>query len=204
MKKITIIGLLVAGVININSNAQTNGLVQSNTLVVATNTAGQVSTTAAAPSVTSFFGDLGAWVGSRDLTKTTFNANHGSAYTGADYLQGINSDALVGLEYKFGTNSPWLVQSVTRNAAIAGAIVGQEGGAGYNVIHNTDMELGGFVGGGYTFADAAVSKGAYGYVKAEGKKALGTTTFAGGYIEEQFGSHKQNMPIIGLIAGFTF
>lgn len=193
MKNIkSIIGLLaIAGCLTLNA--------QTNAPVVTTNSAGQVSVAPA-----SFPSQVMSWVGNIDTNSQTFTANRGSVWTGADYVQGVTVANSFGLEYKFGTNSPWAVQSVTRNAGIAGTIVGQEVNIGYSLYHHYDLDLSALAGGGYTWPKAAITKGAYGDVKLEIKKAMASRTFVGADIEEQLGGHGQNAPIIGAFAGFTF
>ena len=128
----------------------------------------------------------------------TFGATNyrGSVIVGADYVQSVNISSSLGISYDIGKG--FSAESTTRNAGIAGVILSQQAGIGYNlVIH--DLKITGFIEPGYDFNSRQV----YGAIGARLSKALTTHTFAGIGLEEHIGS-RVSTPILSVFTGFTF
>lgn len=135
----------------------------------------------------------------------TFQTNyHGCAWAGADYQSGVNIASSLGLEY--GLYKSVSVESVTRNAAIAGTILSEEVALGVNYTVY-DTQLTGGAGVGDNFASVGSTKsGLYGVIFAEAKKALTQTTFAGTRLEAEIqGAGKAaTIPVLTVFVGFKF
>jgi hypothetical protein len=140
-----------------------------------------------------------------DTNLLTFQTNyHGCAWAGADYQSGVNVASSLGLEY--GLYKSVSVESVTRNAAIAGTILSEEVALGLNYTVY-DTQLTGGAGIGDNFAGVGSTKsGLYGVIFAEAKKALSENTFAGTRIEAEIqGASKAGMiPVFTVFVGFKF
>lgn len=152
-------------------------------------------------------GEPSSFFGSVQLYLTSFNTNldstfgatnyRGSVLVGADYVQGVNISSSLGLSYDIGKSS-WSAESMTRNAGIAGTILSQQAGIGYNIVVH-DTKLTGFLEGGYDFQQDKP----YAAVGARILKALTTHTFAGTGLEVHINNHLST-PVVTLFTGFTF
>lgn len=158
------------------------------------------ATNAVPPTPDSFFNTAESYF-------TTFNTNldatfgatnyRGSVIVGADYVQSVNISSSLGISYDIGKG--FSAESTTRNAGIAGVILSEQLGIGYNlVIH--DLKITAYAAPGYDFNAKAV----YGAVGARLSKALTSHTFAGIGLEEHFGKGGVSPPILSVFTGFTF
>jgi hypothetical protein len=164
-------------------------------------------TTNAVPTVPSFFTTVQSYFTSQNAAFT--NCFGGSkrfdVWTGAEYLDGLNVDASLGLEYKawsFGTNSPTSLsmESVTKNAGIAGTILAQQAGVGFNYVL-VDTKLTAYVDGGYSF----LNKESYAEIGIRAKKALTPNTYLGLGLSLDISAHNTSKrPNIVIFTGFTF
>lgn len=140
---------------------------------------------------------------------TTFNTNldvtfgstnyRGSVIIGADYVQSVNISSSLSLSYDLpfawkGVSA----ESTTRNAGIAGVILSQQCGVGYNIVVH-DTKLTAFMEGGYDFNASKP----YVAIGARISKALTEHTFAGIGLEGHFNGHVST-PILSIFTGFTF
>jgi hypothetical protein len=148
---------------------------------------------------------VGSFFGSVTKFFTTFNPDltnvfasaRGQVWLGAEYVSGLNTAASLGLEYPIWKSIS--LESVTRNAGVAGTILSQQGGVGLSFNLN-DVQLTGYVDGGYDLHNNR----AYAAIGARVKKALTAHTFVGVGIETQFSGHKDNVPVLSALLGFTF
>lgn len=150
-----------------------------------------------------FFGSVKTYFTSFDTNSTTFGTNSTfDVWAGADYQNNLNFANSIGIEYKVG--SLLSLESVTRNAGIAGTILSQQVGLGLNkTVYDT--KLTGFIDGAYDFqlGRPYISPG------LRVKKALTDHTFAGIGIEVPFyfkggSSGRQVNPVVTLFTGFVF
>lgn len=122
---------------------------------------------------------------------------HGSIWTGPALQNniGIGNDA--GVSFEIAKNIS--AESVTRNLGVLNTIQAQEVGLAYNYVY-VDTKLTAGVAGGMRFSPNQ------GYVAgfAMIEKALTTHTFTGVRVEIQSGGKSDLVPIVDLIAGFTF
>lgn len=131
-----------------------------------------------------------------DTNSTTFVGKKFDLWTGADYASGVNVTSSLGIEYNvYGSFS---IESVTRNAGIAGIIASEQLGGGYNLVFY-DSKFTAYVSGGYDFAGSKP----YAAVGLRAKKALTRNTFAGIGLEQRISGSHQAAPIVGIFAGFT-
>lgn len=146
-----------------------------------------------------------------DLTNA-FNGI-GEAWTGADYQNEVNISSSVGLEYNLIRKPTYnlAIESVTRNAGIAGVIVSEQAGPKFKLIVGGDTEVGIFIEGGYGVSTEGDIKGLHDPFAAIGldiKKALTQNTFAGLRFEQDFTFQKSGLgksnPVISAIVGFKF
>lgn len=147
--------------------------------------------------VGNFFQNTLAWFSSPDTNLFTFQKTHEfDIYVGADYQSGVNISQHLGLSYDiFG---PISVESITRNASVAGTIVGEQLSFGLNkVIYS--IKATGYVGGGYDF----FHKHMYGVLGARISKALTPNTFAYTFLEGQFFNAQPVTPTAGVGVGVT-
>lgn len=151
----------------------------------------------------SFFGTVQQYFTSAN---TNFDLSQGKAelWTSMAYQSGLNFAADLGLRYRLskpGAASGFAVESVTRNASIAGTIVSQQVGVSY-CLYNHDIEISGGIDGGYDFQK---SSGLF-TVFLDARKALTENTFAGlrlGY-ETDLKNAKAEPPVLSVIVGFKF
>jgi hypothetical protein len=130
-----------------------------------------------------------------DTNSTTFVNRNFDLWTGAEYVQGVNTASSLGLEYKI--SGSFSFESVTRNAGIAGIILSQQGGFGYSLTRY-DTKLTGYIDGGYDFN----GKRPYAEVGARIKKAATKNTYFGIGISTRYPGGRT--PSVGLFTGFTF
>ena len=159
------------------------------------------ATTPPAQTVPGFFSQATDWFTSTDTNNTQFQSTKGRIWTGAEYQSGLNIASTFGAEYSISGN--WRVISLTENASVAGLIVGQKLGIGYDVVRTAGIELTPYAQGGYRWATADIKAGMVGTVGVEIKKALGTRTFTGAGISADISS-KQVTPKVTVFAGFSF
>lgn len=141
---------------------------------------------------------------------TTSNTNYDLHSTaeitlGAVYQAGINFGSDFGVRYKYdlGANTGLCLESVTRNAGVAGVIVSEQAGAGVYYIRH-DLELSAGVDAGYRFDVRHPALTLY----ADVRKSLTENTYAGlrlGY-ETDFSQTESglNAPVITIETGFKF
>lgn len=145
-----------------------------------------------------FFTSVSQYFASFDTNKTTFaKTNECDFWAGADYVSGVNISSSLGLEYQLWKKVS--VESVTRNAGIAGTILSQQIGVGLNATLY-DVKITGYLDGGYDF----LHKQPYAALGARVKKALTQNTFAGLGLEAQVMKHGSSTPTISIFTGFTF
>ena len=143
-------------------------------------TAATAQTNTPATPEQTFFNSVAQYFSAFDTNSTTFATDMVNVWAGADTVNNQNLAASLGLEilpFRTSTNavvSALSLESVTRNATVAGTIMSEQAGLGYNVTH-FDTRLTGYVDAGYRFDTRQ------GYV-APGlrvKKALTENTYAG-------------------------
>ncbi len=157
----------------------------------------------------SFFGSVGSYLTGSNPNLTI----RGSAEItlGMAYQAGVNIASDFGIRYKFGTPatngsaSGLFVESVTRNAGVAGIIVSEQAGGGYYLIpaSTPDIELSGGLLAGYRFDTASPAITAY----LDVRKSLTVNTYAGiriGYEWDSARQRAQAAPVISAETGFTF
>lgn len=147
-----------------------------------------------------FFSSVENYFTSFNTNLTTFSSEKLEVWAGADYQQNYNVSSSLGLEYK-PFNNIIKLESVTRNAGIAGTILSQQAGVGVAMsLH--DVEFGAYVDGGYQFD----KKAPFIALSAEVKKALTENTYAGLRLESDFElkAGKQQIPILSVLWGFKF
>jgi hypothetical protein len=123
MKKVILSIALVAGLIT--AKAQTNGLI-----------------------IPQFYNTAVSWVTDLNTNIHTFDDDicHLELQVGADYVQGVNATASIGLEYHVYKN--FVIDSITKNAGVAGTVVSQQIGGGIS-FRLANIELTGLIDGGY-------------------------------------------------------
>ncbi len=160
----------------------------------------------------SFFNSVAQYFSAFDTNSTTFATDTFDLWAGADTVNNQNLAASLGLEilpFRTSTNtfaSALSLESVTRNATVAGTIVSEQAGFGYNLTH-FDTRLTGYVDAGYRFDTRQ------GYV-APGlrvKKALTENTYAGVGLElPVYFTHGAGQstgaasPTLSIFTGFKF
>ena len=140
---------------------------------------------------------------------TTFSATnwHGNVWAGADYQSGVNVASSLGVEYGFYKSLT--LESVTRNAAIAGTILSEQAGLGVNfVMFDTQLTVGGGIGDAFAAVGTQPS-GLYGSLFGEVKKAMTQTTFAGMRLETEVPFRSKAgaapvTPVLSVFVGFRF
>jgi hypothetical protein len=149
------------------------------------------------PPSTTFFQSVTGYFSSFNTNLLTFQLDRASVWASVDWQSGVNVSASLGLEYRLG-KSALSLESVTRNANIAGTIVGQQAGLGLNfTVH--DVRLTGYVDGGYDFTKDKM----FCEIGARAKKALTDHTFIGVGIGARI--QKQSpAPVFSIFTGFTF
>lgn len=167
----------------------------------------------AAPEQT-FFNSVAQYFSAFDTNSTTFSADTFDLWAGADTVNNQNLAASLGLEIlpfrSSSSSSSFLtnlsLESVTRNATVAGTILSEQAGIGYNLTH-FDTRLTGYVDAGYRFDTRQ------GYVTPglRVKKALTENTYAGVGIElPVYFTHGNSQsagtpsPTLSVFTGFKF
>lgn len=151
----------------------------------------------------SFFASVGGYFTSSN-TNLPFKGTAEIAL-GMAYQSGVNIASDFDARYKFAltTSSGVLLESVTRNAGVAGLFVSEQAGLGYYYlpVSTPDLELSAGLLGGYRFD---VSHGAItAYLDA--RKSLTENTFAGVRIAYEYdGSASPGSPVLTAYTGFTF
>lgn len=174
--------------------------------------ASRAQTTTNVPPESTFFNSVLNYFSAFDTNSTTFATDTVDLWAGADTVNNQNLAASLGLEllpFRASTNSVaqnLSLESVTRNATVAGTIVSEQAGIGYNYSFH-DTRLTGYVDAGYRFDTAQT------YV-APGirvKKALSANTYAGVGLElpVYFGhgsgqSAGAPSPTLSVFTGFKF
>ena len=131
-----------------------------------------------------FYNSVAQYFSAFDTNSTTFTTDTFDLWAGADTVNNQNLAASLGLEilpFRSSSNSVISVlscESVTRNATVAGTIVSEQAGFGYNLTH-FDTRLTGYVDAGYRFD----TRQAYITPGLRVKKALTENTYAGVGIE---------------------
>ncbi len=143
----------------------------------------------------SFVTSVQSYFTSFDTNSTTFSNRKFDLWTGMDYVQGVNTAASLGLEYQI--SSGFAVESVTRNAGIAGIILSQQGGIGYSIVHY-DTKITGYLDGGYDFD----GKRTFAEIGVRAKKALSANTYLGIGISTRYPGGRT--PTFSVFTGFTF
>ncbi len=148
----------------------------------------------------SFFGSVGSYFSSSNTNQPV----HGRAEVGLGvvYQSGINIGADLDFRYKVyeaGTNWGFMLESVTRNAGIAGTIVSQQGGIAlyYIPVSAPDVEMSSGLLGGYSFFSSGAAFTAY----ADVRKMATANTFLGGRIAYEY--EKQSAPPVPVITTYT-
>lgn len=136
---------------------------------------------------------------------TTFSIDRGSVWAGADYVSGVNVSSHIGFSYNLGSSTPgngFHLESVTRNAGIAGTILSQQAGAGYHVSLY-DARISATLAGGYDWN----ARAAFIAPTIDIRKAMTQRTFAGLRMDVpimfRHGSGNY-VPRVGVFTGFTF
>jgi len=161
MKKIVLASALAAALASLPARSQTN-----------------------TPPQATFFNSLAQYFSAFDTNSATFRADTADVWVGADTVNNQNLAASFGIEilpFHPSTNNLLAAlsfESVTRNATVAGVIISEQAGAGFNFTH-FDTRLTGYVDAGYRF-DARQSYVAPGL---RVKKALTDNTYAGVALE---------------------
>lgn len=124
-------------------------------------------------------------------------------WTGAEYVNGLNVADSLGLSYKplaLASTIYLQVESVTKNAGIAGTILSQQAGVGLAKVYY-DVQIEGYVDGGYSF----LNKEGFGELGVRAKKAMTQNTYTGLGLSFDFSSqHTSTRPNVVIFAGFTF
>lgn len=117
----------------------------------------QVWQTAPAPTPQgTFFNSVAQFFTGFDTNSTTFLTDTVDIWAGADTVNNQNMAASLGIEFLplHSSSNSFLaalsVESVTRNATVAGTIVSEQAGFGYNFTH-FDTRITGYLDGGYRF-----------------------------------------------------
>jgi hypothetical protein len=147
----------------------------------------------------SFFTTATSWLTSQDTNSTTFLSDTVDLWAGADYQSGVAMDANFGAEVPIYKSIA--VESVTRNAGIAGTIVSQQAGLCFNIVHYDIKFLAG-LDFGYSF----VQKDEFVAPFLQLEKAMTQNTFAYIRLEQQFflSRASSNIPLVGVGVGVTF
>lgn len=137
------------------------------------------------------------------LTNTFSDSKRLDLWTGAEQNLGNNTAADLGIEFRAYTFSETVLsislESVTKNAGIAGTILGTQAGVGLNYVY-IDTKLTGYVDGGYDF----LNERPYAEIGLRVKKALTVNTFAGIGIALPIEKGFTGRPNIVIFTGFTF
>ena len=138
------------------------------------------------------------------LTNTFAPSKRFDVWTGAEYVDGVNVAASLGLEariYTLITNSTTIsLESVTKNAGIAGTILSQQAGVGLNYIL-TDTKITAYADPGYSFLNKEFTT----EIGLRAKKALTANTYAGLGLSLDVSAHHTSLrPNIVVFTGFTF
>ncbi len=152
------------------------------------------------PTPVSFFQSVGSYFTSND-TNLDLSTGKAELWTGMAYQSGVNFAADLGIRYKLskpGAASGVALESVTRNAGIAGTIVSQNIGVAY-CIYNHAIELSGGLDVGYRFDEYKPDLSVF----LDARKALTVNTFAGLRlaVESDF-RHQPLAPVFSVLVGF--
>ena len=166
----------------------------------------QATTAGDTNTVPSFFSTVQSYFSSQNsaLTNTFAPSKQFDFWTGAEYVDGVNVAASLGLEariYTLITNSTTIsLESVTKNAGIAGTILSQQAGVGLNYIL-TDTKITAYADPGYSFLNKEFTT----EIGLRAKKALTPNTYAGlGLSLDVSAHHTSKRPNIVIFTGFTF
>jgi hypothetical protein len=212
MKKIHLIGALAIGLSgaafaqNSTNNAVTNAAASTQNATSAAMNAAATGN----PTVSTWLQSAEAYFTSFNTNSTTFESHNLRVFTGPDYQSQINVDAAVGAQYRVWNSESATInvaatglglglESVVRNAGIAGTLDSAQAGAGL-MVDKYDVEISAWVDGGYSpYKDSAFAAGA-----AQVSKAATANTFVGVRLETQFFSKTPGQPLVGVFVGATF
>lgn len=137
------------------------------------------------------------WVTHADTNSTIFEPQncHLELQVGADYVQGVNATASIGLEYHVWQNV--VIDSITKNAGIAGTVVSQQLGVGIS-FHYFNIEFTGLIDGGY---DLQRSK-AFFEPRLEIKKGLTARTYMGVGLGAKIADFKAGVPVTPTLSAY--
>lgn len=134
---------------------------------------------------------------------STFANSKGSIWTGADSMQGARTPLANSLGLSYRVYNVISLESVTRNAGVAGTVVSQQFGPSLNfVVHDAKLSL--YAHAGYELDAPAGGKFAdkiYGEIGVRVCKALTEHTFAGVGIGAQL---PKNTQVFQVFAGIVF
>jgi len=159
-----------------------------------------------------FFNSVAQYFSGFDTNATTFQADTVDVWAGADTVNNQNLAAAFGLEilpFRSSSNSflaRLSVESVTRNATVAGVILSEQAGVGFNFTR-FDTRVTAYFDAGYRFdsRQACVAAG------LRAKKALTENTYAGVGLElPVYLNHARGQsagapsPTLSVFTGFKF
>lgn len=152
----------------------------------------------------SFFDTALGYFSSFNTNLTTFQTDRGSVWAGADYVSGVNVSSHLGFSYNLSgtTGNGFHLETVVRNAGVAGTILSWQGGPGYHVSLY-DARISATLTGGYDFN----ARAAYVAPTIDLRKAMTQRTFLGlrmdvpVYLRHGSGNY---VPRVGVFTGFTF
>lgn len=134
---------------------------------------------------------------------STFANSKGSIWTGADSMQGARTPLANSLGLSYRVYNVISLESVTRNAGVAGTVVSQQFGPSLNfVVHDAKLSL--YAHAGYELDAPAGGKFAdkiYGEIGVRVCKALTEHTFAGVGVGAQL---PKNTQVFQVFAGIVF
>lgn len=151
-----------------------------------------------------FFNSIGSYFTSMDTNSTTFHkANEFDVSLGADYVNNANVSSSLNIRYglyALGTNGLTLgLESVTRNAGIAGVIQSQQLGLTLSkAIY--DVKITGFLEPGYNFP----LHHSYAEIGAEAAKALTPNTYSFIRLGTDISARNNGSVVVSGGVGFTF
>lgn len=147
----------------------------------------------------SFVGSIESYFTSHDSTLTPFVTDRLFAWTGVEYVSGVTTANIVGIDYDIWkastltdaasqykltlatSNSPTVsgitlgAGAIIRNEGVAGTIMTAEAGGEVSYVMGTDTKITGFVNGGYQL----ITHKGFLDIGARLLKALSTHTYAG-------------------------
>jgi hypothetical protein len=174
-------------------------------LVISAAITASAQTTAPTPStsttnaIVGLLGQFDTWLTTPDTNNTTLETTRYRVETGPALQNGatVSDDFFVQVNLTNGLS----IVSETRNAAIAGTIVCQELGLGYNVYQKWDTEVTAYGIGGYRF-DTSDPVGSIGVVV---RHMLNKTMYVAPSVQYDFGGGKGNTsPLVMASVGFAF